>query len=119
METKQIVFTKKNTAELICKNIKDVPGDDEIMVKTIYTAISNGTERANLTGDLNVHGNSAPDPSKPLFPRCLGYSGAGEAVAVGKNVKKVKPGDIVATSWGVHANYQIFKENLKKKTPKM
>lgn len=110
METKQIVFTKKNTAELICKNIKDVPGDDEIMVKTIYTAISNGTERANLTGDLNVHGNSAPDPSKPLFPRCLGYSGAGEAVAVGKNVKKVKCGDMVATSWGVHANYQMFKE---------
>ncbi len=55
MQIKQIVFTAPNTAELLDRQIGE-PGEDEVIVKIAYTTISNGTEKANLIGDLNVYG---------------------------------------------------------------
>ncbi len=108
MKTKQIIFTGEKCAE-----VKEVeysqPSDNEILVKMSYTTISNGTEKANLTGDKNVYGRGeTPDV---LFPRFTGYSGAGIVEEVGKNVTKVKKGDRVATSWGVHKGICSFRED--------
>ena len=57
MQIKQIVFTAPNTAELLDRQIGE-PGEDEVIVKIAYTTISNGTEKANLIGDLNVYGGT-------------------------------------------------------------
>ena len=68
MDTKQIVFTKKCVAELLDREIPE-PAAGQVTVRTEYTAVSSGTERASLLGTaaLNV----------PKFPCCLGYCGAG------------------------------------------
>ena len=50
---KSILFTKVNTAELVDSEIQGV-GDYQIKVKTSYSTISNGTEKANITGSDTV-----------------------------------------------------------------
>jgi len=54
MEIKQIVFTEAYKAELITRELNEIK-DDEILIKTAYTTISPGTEKANFIGDKNVN----------------------------------------------------------------
>lgn len=109
---KQIVFTKPYTAEYL--EIKKTDFSDinsnQVVVKTIVSTISAGTERANYVGDPNV--SVAKDyTSEVIFPRYTGYSSAGEVVAVGKDVKKVKIGDRVAIFGSHHVNYNVVEED--------
>ena len=54
MEYKQIVFTAPGVAELL--DVSEAPlGADQVKVQTVISTISNGTERANLIGDVNVN----------------------------------------------------------------
>lgn len=96
MDTKQIVFTKKCVAELLDREIPE-PAAGQVTVRTEYTAVSSGTERASLLGTaaLNV----------PKFPCCLGYCGAGHVARVGEGVTDLKVGDRVAVRWGFHSGY--------------
>ena len=104
---RQIVFTKKDTAEFLVTNVKQ-PGPSEVLIETAFSMLSCGTEKANITGDPNV----APDgPSCVKFPRYLGYSSSGVVVCVGENVKSVKPGDRVAAFGTVHAKYNTRPES--------
>ena len=110
MDDKQIIFIKKNTAELIDVPY-DEPDDNSVVVKTEISTISPGTERANITGDPNV---AADDKSEVVFPRALGYSSAGTIVAKGKNVK-LEIGDRVVVFWGNHKKYNcVPQENVVK-----
>lgn len=107
-EIKQIVFTKLNTAELLTKPMPPL-GDKQVRVKTACSTISCGTERANITGDLNT--SIAEQASKkPKFPICLGYSSAGTVVEAGRDVTTVKVGDRVCVFWGCHASYNTVSE---------
>lgn len=108
MKNRQIVFTAPCRAELL-ENEVPVPAAGQVLVKTVYSTISSGTERANLVGDPTVSYLSSPT-DKPVFPRMLGYSSAGIVYAVGNNVRKVKVGDRVAVSWGKHSEYQLMDE---------
>ena len=65
---KQIIFTRINTAELVDLGVEDFSdiGNDEVVIRNVYTTISAGTERANITGDLNV---SPVIQTVPQFPR--------------------------------------------------
>ncbi|MBO5231699.1 MAG: zinc-binding alcohol dehydrogenase [Clostridia bacterium] len=104
MEAKRIVFTKIGSAEILEEEIGEV-SKNQVLVKNMVSTISSGTERANISGDLNV--SVFTEYTEAIFPRYGGYSSAGEVVAVGDNVTYVKPGDRVAVSNGVHANYNI------------
>lgn len=53
MKNRGIVFTKPNTVELVEEEIPKL-GENEILVKLMVSTISSGTERANLTGEVNV-----------------------------------------------------------------
>ncbi len=106
---KQIVFTDIGKAELTeceCREIKD----NEVLVKTAFTTISNGTERANLMGDPSTNPYRDAD-DKPVFPKFFGYSGSGIVISAGKAVENVKAGDRVAMSWSCHAQYNICSED--------
>ena len=106
---KQIVFTEKNKAELL-----DVPcqpmGDYDVKVKTLFSTISNGTEKANITGNTSVSPASIKT-AKAQFPRICGYSTSGIVVDKGACVKSLEIGDKVAMFWTTHRNYNVVNEN--------
>lgn len=116
MQTKQIVFTAQNTAELLESNIEE-PKGHEVIVKTDHTTISAGTEKANLTGDINVNASAKPSDNIPHFPRFLGYSGAGTVYKIGSDVTDLKPGDRVVSMWGTHSSYCLQPETNVVKIP--
>lgn len=114
MINKKIVFTKPNVAEVLTEETRD-PGDNEVLVRLSRSAISSGTERANLSGNPYVTWFDTSGIAK--FPRITGYSSAGIVEKVGKNVRSVAPGDRVANYWSVHAKYNVLSEKNVIKIP--
>ncbi len=113
---KQIVFPEENLSKFLETekiDLENVPPKN-VVVKTEISTISNGTERANITGEKNVWGNS--DYILP-FPRMVGYSSAGTIVAVGEGVNSVKVGDRVVVYWGWHKNYNLVPASNVVKIP--
>lgn len=106
MKNKQIIFTKVNTAEL-CEIETNEPSDNQLVVETVFSAISCGTEKANITGDPSVNINSDSNV-KSFFPRYLGYSGSGIVKQIGKNVQNFKVGDRVAMTWSFHSKINVI-----------
>ena len=106
MKCKQIVFTEKNKAELLTVDVNE-PAANEVMVETMVSTISCGTERANITGDPNVNALGA---SGVVFPRTSGYNSAGIVVKKGADVKSVDVGDRVVVYWGHHKTFNTVPE---------
>ena len=104
---KQIIFTKKDTAEFLETEVRE-PRENEVLIETAFSMLSCGTEKANITGDPNVF----PDgPSSVKFPRYLGYSSSGIVIAVGEKVKSVAVGDRVSVMGSCHAKYNTRPES--------
>ena len=108
IKLRRIVFTKPNTAELRDSREIDVNniGENQVLVKSHYTTVSSGTEKANIMGG----GNVGPNEKVATFPRVLGYNCAGEVVAVGSKVQSVTVGDRVVVYWSTHTNYNLVNE---------
>lgn len=105
---KQILFTEKNKAELL--DVESVAlKPNQVRVKTVFSTISNGTERANITGNPSVSIESNPD-SAVVFPRFSGYSASGIVVEKGEAVKSLEIGDRVAVYWSLHRTYNVLSE---------
>lgn len=107
MSNKRIVFTEPYVAKLLDVDMP-TPAAGQVVVKLVRSSISAGTERANLVGDPNVDVSRA---GQVIYPRYTGYSSAGEVVAVGEGVSRVKVGDRVACSWSFHVRYCLMNEN--------
>lgn len=101
MLSKTIAFTALNTAELIERETSPVT-DNLVLVETEYTAISGGTERANIMHTPNCG---------TTFPKFLGYCGVGYVKEVGDKVTKVKVGDRVLIYHGCHTKYNVVPES--------
>ena len=99
MITKQIVFTKPYVAELLDAECLP-PKENEVTVSLEYSAISSGTEKANLIG-LRP-GTNVSEDDEAVFPRSAGYSAAGVVTEAGEGVKNVKVGDRVIVYHGKH-----------------
>ena len=106
---RNIIFTKKDTAELVEKPMPEV-GPGQVRVKLVRSTVSSGTERANVTG-CNVVSIWDPPDAPVVWPRQSGYSSSGVVDAVGEGVSSVRPGDRVAMSWTVHAEYVVVPED--------
>ena len=106
MSNRNIIFTSPCVAELLERELP-TPAEDEVLLETMITTVSAGTERANLIGDPNVRGRHAPEVK---FPRQSGYSAGAVVKAVGDKVTRFKVGDRVAASWTKHAEYCVVKE---------
>lgn len=74
------------------------PGAGEVLLENDYTAVSAGTERANLLQLPNT-GRTDGAEWEP------GYSGAGRVVAVGEGVTNLQVGDPVIVNWGGHRSH--------------
>ena len=112
---RNIIFTKKDTAELVEKPMPEV-GQGEVRVKLVRSTVSSGTERANVTG-CNVVSIWDPPDAPVVWPRQSGYSSSGVVDAVGEGVASVKPGDRVAMSWTLHSEYVAVPEDRVYRLP--
>lgn len=101
MQSKTIVFTEPQTAELQLKEITPVEGN-LVQVKMEYTVLSGGTERANIMGINNTW---------QRFPMSLGYCGVGYVTEVGQEVQHIKVGDRVLVYHGIHTEYNVVSES--------
>ncbi len=96
---KKIIFTKKDTAELL--DVADrAPDKGEVRVKLAFSTVSAGTERALVTG--NPGGG---DGFRFGFPSSSGYSGSGIITDIGPEVTDFKVGDRVMVHGGGHAQF--------------
>ena len=114
METKQIVITKPYTAELIDAEYLS-PAPDEVTVELSYSAISSGTEKANLIGERNSM--KLAENTEAVFPRAVGYSAAGRVIEVGSEIKDISVGDRVVVYWGKHKKRITVKRDNVIKIP--
>jgi len=106
MKTKRIVFTGIGKVELRDYDVPH-PKEGEVLVETMYTAVSAGTERANLMRMPNT-GAYLVDESKPVWSG--GYSSTGIVKAIGEGVKNVSVGDRVLVIWGSNTGYKVVPE---------
>ena len=106
---KQIVFTEYGRAELLEMPVPALK-ENEVRIQTAYSAISTGTEKANITGDVSMPGMRGKKVEN-VFPRYLGYSESGIVEEVGAAVTGLKHGDRVMSFWGHHSQYQVLPES--------
>ena len=109
LKIKRILFTKKNTAELVEEECPKT-GDNDVLVKTAYSTISCGTEKANITASL-TEDLDLQEGEEPHFPRSGGYSSSGIIADKGKNVKSIEIGDRVAVFASAHKSFNVMNEN--------
>jgi 2-desacetyl-2-hydroxyethyl bacteriochlorophyllide A dehydrogenase len=80
--------------------------DSEIRVRTIFSAISSGTELAIYTGAAPMFQRTVKDglfeDGNPIYeyPMVYGYEEAAEVIEIGSGVKELKVGDLVRASYG-------------------
>lgn len=76
------------------------PGPGDVVVDTITSWISPGTELSTLRGD-RIHGDTSKSPTTPYsFPRIIGYQKIGRIVSIGSDVKGLAVGQIVFNTIG-------------------
>ncbi len=97
MQRKMVVFTEPGKVELQYRETPPVTGD-QVLVKTEYTVVSGGTERAYL---MNMN-NTAQK-----FPTVIGYCGIGTVLQTGEQVTDLVPGDRVLIYHGRHATHAL------------
>jgi len=94
------------------------PGKGQVLVKTLYSGISHGTEMNIYRGTAPMFRMSKKDglfvEGEPAFkyPMSYGYEGVGEVAEVGAEVTKLKAGDIVAGAWAHRDEVVMFEAGL-------
>lgn len=103
---KKIMFTEPYNLEFESTTVEEGTLEEkQVLVRTIHSLISPGTELALFTG---THvGIKDPNNHFAKYPFYPGYSIVGEIVEVGKEVEDFKIGDIVY-ALGNHAAYNII-----------
>jgi len=98
-----IVFKSPGNAVLEKFEIAQLQ-DDEVLLESDYSAVSAGTEGANLLQKPNTVS------SEQGFPHYPGYSASGRVIAIGKSVTSIKVGDRGVIAWGGHRSHTIKKQ---------
>lgn len=104
MKFKSIDFVAKGQAELREVETATAPlPPDQVLLKTICTLVSPGTEFACLSG-------TAHRGAGPAFPTTLGYSAVARVLKTGDAVTSLREGDRCLCYHSMHRNYQILPE---------
>ena len=101
MERKLVIFTEPGKTELQSRELAAV-AEDQVLVRTDFTVVSGGTERAYLLGMNNT---------AQRFPTAIGYCGIGHVLEVGPLVSDLVPGDRVLIYHGFHATHALVKRS--------
>ncbi|MCS3921183.1 zinc-binding alcohol dehydrogenase [Fervidibacter sacchari] len=100
MKSYRVVWTEPKVVKVEEWEVPEVVGR-QVLVKTRFTLISPGTERAWL-----LHLPNTP----ATFPQYPGYCAVGEVLEVGEEVKQFKKGDRVVWA-GRHAAHAVVNED--------
>lgn len=104
IQARRLAFTGTRQAEWQEFELPEQPGPHEVLIKTLWSAISAGTETAIYAG---THiGFRTPGARYPKYPYQAGYAATGQILAVGSEVKGFSPGQVV-TYPGKHATHGI------------
>ncbi|MDR3711010.1 MAG: zinc-binding dehydrogenase [Capsulimonadaceae bacterium] len=110
---KALVFTSTQGVEVAEFSLPEC-GEDEVVVRTIYSMISTGTELRVRSGKQDMSGDM------PYYPVIPGYSVVGEIVETGAKAVGWRVGDLVSgrnpgrtieglrSTWGGHASYHVY-----------
>ena len=101
MKAERVAFTEKGIVCVEEYEIGEVNKDD-VLVQTLYSAISPGTELAFL------HQMENTVKEYPFYP---GYSACCKVLKIGENVKKFKVGDTIVCI-GQHMSRQVISSDL-------
>ncbi len=98
MKGKCLKLLSKNNVDIFDYDVPR-PGPGQVLIENDYTAISAGTELANIMMLPNTY-NTLP-----------GYSGCGRIIELGDGVKNVQLGDRVIDNWGRHMSHNVKNAN--------
>jgi 2-desacetyl-2-hydroxyethyl bacteriochlorophyllide A dehydrogenase len=105
LQARRIVFSGTRQAEWQAFELPDQPGPHEVLVETLWSAVSIGTEMAIYAG---THiGFRTPGSRYPRYPYLAGYAATGTVLAIGSGVHGLAPGQVVAFP-GKHASHGIW-----------
>jgi 2-desacetyl-2-hydroxyethyl bacteriochlorophyllide A dehydrogenase len=90
MQAPAVVFPGPERVEIREMELPE-PGPDQVGVRTVYSGVSQGTERWALTGRYDGFGDSPSD----CYPCSPGYQAAGVVDVVGSEVTDLSVGDHV------------------------
>jgi 2-desacetyl-2-hydroxyethyl bacteriochlorophyllide A dehydrogenase len=100
VRAKRVVFKKHKVAEIEDYEVPS-PGDGEVLIQTMKTLISTGTELTLLSGEYPPNSYWAAYGKLPFI---AGYSNVGKIVKLGTGIEGLREGDIVASS-SPHSQY--------------
>lgn len=103
----KVLFTQPKQVELVCEDIPPV-GDDEILLRTLVSQISIGTELTCLMGEVDKDSSWNDDIKYPTNP---GYSNVSQIVKIGKNVDPALVGKRLKAAIS-HATYHVVNVKL-------
>ncbi len=106
MKAKRVIFKSRGVVEVEDFEV-DGPRPGYLLIKTVCSLISPGTETAFLMALPNTPG---------VFPQYPGYSNIGIVEDVGENVKDFERGDLVASATG-HSSYVLVSKDDVLKVP--
>jgi 2-desacetyl-2-hydroxyethyl bacteriochlorophyllide A dehydrogenase len=105
MRGRRIAFTGTRRAEWEEFSLPDQLESHQVLVKTIWSAVSAGTETAIYAG---THiGFRTAGARYPRYPYLAGYAATGTVLGVGSEVHGFAPGQIVAFP-GKHATHGVW-----------
>jgi 2-desacetyl-2-hydroxyethyl bacteriochlorophyllide A dehydrogenase len=98
MNRLSVVFTAPQQVSVLEEKLPD-PAPDQVLVQTLFSAISPGTElmiyRGQFPEDLSVD-ESIPSLAGPFcYPLRYGYSAVGQVIAAGRQVDRLWEGQLV------------------------
>jgi 2-desacetyl-2-hydroxyethyl bacteriochlorophyllide A dehydrogenase len=108
----RIVFSAPKEINIEEFDVKD-PSENEVLIETINTLISTGTELTALTGEFPERSAWSAYVKYPFLP---GYSSVGKVVKCGSKVKDFMIGDIVAAT-SPHATHAVVRADHLVKVP--
>ncbi|MDQ4123990.1 MAG: bi-domain-containing oxidoreductase [Actinomycetota bacterium] len=140
---RRVVLSPKGAKVEVEAGRAPVLGPGDVMIRTMFSVVSPGTERTKLElsrKSLIGKARSRPDLVRQTLDKirseglgatvgavrrklgesiALGYSMAGEVMAVGERVEGLRPGDVVAAGGGaaLHADVVVVPQSLVVRVP--
>lgn len=99
----RVMFPEKLRVVLDTYEFDDSPpGESELVIETLYSGVSSGTELARLTNNQDI-GHWTGEP----YPAGSGYAAVGKIVAAGDEVTGFRVGDVVFSPVGHASHHRV------------